>query len=98
MINYQIETTYAAAGVDIDAGNKAVELMKAHIAKTNRKEVIGSLGGFAGMFDISAAKKMSHPTLATSTDGVGTKTEIARKLNRFDGIGEDLVEIGRAHV
>lgn len=84
-------STYAAAGVDIDAGELAVELMKEHIAKANRKEVIGGLGGFAGLFDISAAKQMKHPVLASSTDGVGTKTEIARRLGVYDTIGEDLV-------
>jgi phosphoribosylformylglycinamidine cyclo-ligase len=84
-------STYAAAGVDIDAGNRAVELMKAHIAKANRKEVLGGLGGFAGLFDISAAKNLKKPTLATSTDGVGTKTEIARRMGILSTIGEDLV-------
>ena len=82
---------YKVAGVDIDAGERAVELMKASIAKTRRKEVVGELGGFAGLFDASALKRMSKPLLATSTDGVGTKTEIARWLGKYDTIGEDLV-------
>lgn len=82
---------YKLAGVDIDAGDRAVQLMKASIAKTRRKEVIGDLGGFAGLFDASALKSMSKPLLATSTDGVGTKTEIARLLGKYDTIGEDLV-------
>ena len=84
-------STYSDAGVSIDAGNSAVELMKKHLAKARRKEVIGDIGGFAGLFDISSAKNMRKPLLATSTDGVGTKTEIARALGKFDTIGEDLV-------
>ena len=85
------ETSYAAAGVDIHAVDFAVELMKAHLAKAKRKEVIGDIGGFAGLFDVSALKKFERPLLATSTDGVGTKTEIARQLGKYDTIGEDLV-------
>mgnify|MGYP003341827160 FL=1 len=82
---------YKLAGVDIDAGERAVQLMKASIAKSRRKEVVGDLGGFAGLFDASALKGMTRPLLATSTDGVGTKTEIARWLGKYDTIGEDLV-------
>ncbi|MFM8448362.1 MAG: phosphoribosylformylglycinamidine cyclo-ligase, partial [Candidatus Nanopelagicaceae bacterium] len=82
---------YKLAGVDIDAGERAVELMKASIAKSRRKEVVGDLGGFAALFDASALKAMTRPLLATSTDGVGTKTEIARWLGKYDTIGEDLV-------
>jgi phosphoribosylformylglycinamidine cyclo-ligase len=84
-------STYKDAGVDIDAGDRAVELMKAAIAKASRPEVIGGIGGFAGLFDASALKKMDKPLLATSTDGVGTKTEIARQMGIYDTIGEDLV-------
>ena len=84
-------TSYEAAGVDIEAGDRAVELMKAHLAKARRPEVVGEIGGFAGLFDISALKKFNRPLLATSTDGVGTKTEIARLLGKYDTIGEDLV-------
>ena len=84
-------STYKDAGVDIDAGDRAVELMKASIAKASRKEVIGGIGGFARLFDASAMKSMQRPLLATSTDGVGTKTEIARMLGKYDTIGEDLV-------
>ena len=83
-------STYSDAGVSIDAGNTAVELMKAHLAKARRPEVVGDIGGFAGLFDISAAKNMKKPLLATSTDGVGTKTEIARALGKYDTIGEDV--------
>ena len=82
---------YKEAGVDIDAGERAVELMKASIAKASRKEVMGGIGGFAGLFDASALTKFKKPLLATSTDGVGTKTEIARMLGKYDTIGEDLV-------
>jgi phosphoribosylformylglycinamidine cyclo-ligase len=84
-------STYKDAGVDIDAGDRAVELMKASIAKASRPEVMGGIGGFAGLFDASALKKFNKPLLATSTDGVGTKTEIARQMGIYDTIGEDLV-------
>ena len=84
-------STYKDAGVDIDAGGRAVQLMKASIAKASRPEVMGGIGGFAGLFDASALKKFNKPLLATSTDGVGTKTEIARALGKYDTIGEDLV-------
>jgi phosphoribosylformylglycinamidine cyclo-ligase len=65
--------------------------MKAHLKKARRPEVIGDIGGFAGLFDVSSLKKFKKPLLATSTDGVGTKTEIARQLGKYDTIGEDLV-------
>jgi phosphoribosylformylglycinamidine cyclo-ligase len=84
-------TSYEAAGVDIEAGDLAVQLMKVHLAKARRPEVIGEIGGFAGLFDVSALKKFNRPLLATSTDGVGTKTEIARLMGKYDTIGEDLV-------
>lgn len=83
--------TYRDAGVDIEAGERAVELMKASIAKASRPEVVGGIGGFAGLFDASALKNYKQPLLATSTDGVGTKTEIARQMGIYDTIGEDLV-------
>lgn len=84
-------STYEAAGVSIEAGDRAVELMKASIAKAQRAEVYGGIGGFAGLFDASALKRFTKPLLATSTDGVGTKTEIARLMGIYDTIGEDLV-------
>ncbi len=84
-------TAYAAAGVDIEAGDRAVELMKAHVAATRRPEVLGGLGGFAGFFDASALKGYDHPVLATSTDGVGTKVAIAQALDIHDTIGWDLI-------
>ena len=82
---------YAAAGVDIEAGERAVELMKAAVATTHRPEVLGGLGGFAGFFDASALARFDHPVLATSTDGVGTKVAIARAMGVWDTIGHDLV-------
>lgn len=83
--------TYAAAGVDVEAGERAVELMRASIRSSTRPEVVGDFGGFAGLFDISAVKKMKRPLLATSTDGVGTKIAIARALNIHNTVGLDLV-------
>ncbi|MER6223744.1 phosphoribosylformylglycinamidine cyclo-ligase [Streptomyces sp900105755] len=83
--------SYAAAGVDIDAGDRAVELMKEWVKKTQRPEVLGGLGGFAGLFDASALKNYERPLLASATDGVGTKVDIARRLGVYDTIGHDLV-------
>jgi phosphoribosylformylglycinamidine cyclo-ligase len=82
---------YAAAGVDIQAADKAVDLMKSWVAKTDRPEVIGTLGGFAGLFDASALARYQQPILATSTDGAGTKVAIAQALDVHDTIGFDLV-------
>ncbi|HET7397884.1 MAG TPA: phosphoribosylformylglycinamidine cyclo-ligase [Intrasporangium sp.] len=83
--------TYAAAGVDVEAGDRAVELMKSAVRRASRPEVLGGLGGFAGMFDASALARMTRPVLATSTDGVGTKVAIAQALDKHDTIGFDLV-------
>src|SRR6478609_4716095 len=83
--------TYAGAGVDTEAGDRAVELMKAWVAKTRRPEVVGGIGGFAGLFDVSALKTYKRPLLATSTDGVGTKVQIAQRLDIHHTIGFDLV-------
>src|SRR5215211_3046114 len=85
------KSAYAAAGVDIEAGERAVELMKEWVAKAQRPEVMGGIGGFAGLFDASALAQRNHPVLATSTDGVGTKVAIAQALDRHDTIGFDLV-------
>lgn len=82
--------SYLAAGVDIKAGEHAVELMKDSVARTYRPGVIGGLGGFAGLFAPDLTR-FAHPVLATSTDGVGTKLAIARALDRHDTIGIDLV-------
>ncbi len=83
--------TYAGAGVDVEAGDRAVALMKAATAGANRSEVLGGLGGFAGLFDASALRGMRRPVLASSTDGVGTKVAIAQALDLHDTIGIDLV-------
>ncbi|MGB5937116.1 MAG: phosphoribosylformylglycinamidine cyclo-ligase [Ornithinimicrobium sp.] len=83
--------TYAGAGVDVEAGDRAVALMKAATAGASRPEVLGGLGGFAGMFDASALKGMRRPVLATSTDGVGTKVAIAQAMDIHHTIGIDLV-------
>jgi phosphoribosylformylglycinamidine cyclo-ligase len=84
-------SSYAAAGVDIDAGERAVDLIRAAVASTTRAEVVGGLGGFAGLFDVYGLARMRRPLLATSTDGVGTKVVIARRLGIYDTIGIDLV-------
>ncbi|MFI9238844.1 phosphoribosylformylglycinamidine cyclo-ligase [Streptomyces sp. NPDC053079] len=88
------ETTgasYASAGVDIEAGDRAVELMKQWVKKATRPEAVGGLGGFAGLFDASALKRYERPLLASATDGVGTKVDIARRMGVYDTIGHDLV-------
>ncbi|WNV75321.1 phosphoribosylformylglycinamidine cyclo-ligase [Geodermatophilus sp. DSM 44513] len=82
--------TYAASGVDIDAGERAVTLMRTAVEATNRPEVVGGLGGFAGLFALDTAR-YRRPLLASSTDGVGTKTALARQLDRHDTVGIDLV-------
>jgi phosphoribosylformylglycinamidine cyclo-ligase len=82
--------TYAEAGVSIDAGERAVELLKSKVKKTTRPEVMGDLGGFAGLFRLNTGKYKS-PILASSTDGVGTKLVIAQQLDIHDTIGIDLV-------
>ncbi|HEY3406591.1 MAG TPA: AIR synthase related protein, partial [Propionicimonas sp.] len=85
------KSAYAAAGVDIAAGDRAVELMKDAVARSHRPEVLGGLGGFAGFFDASALARYRHPVLATSTDGVGTKVAIAGAMGVYDTIGFDLI-------
>jgi phosphoribosylformylglycinamidine cyclo-ligase len=82
---------YAAAGVSIEAGERAVTLMTAAVARAGRPEVVGGIGGFAGLFDASALARYRRPLLATSTDGVGTKVVIAQRLGRYDTVGIDLV-------
>ena len=83
--------SYAGAGVDIAAGDRAVQLIRTAVARTTRPEVIGGIGGFAGLFDGTKLTGMRRPLLATSTDGVGTKVVIAQRLRRYDTIGLDLV-------
>ncbi|TAN05321.1 MAG: phosphoribosylformylglycinamidine cyclo-ligase [Rhodanobacteraceae bacterium] len=81
--------SYRAAGVDIDAGNAVVERIKPLVGRTFRPEVMGGLGGFGALFDLS--KKYREPVLVSGTDGVGTKLKLAQQLNRHDTIGIDLV-------
>jgi phosphoribosylformylglycinamidine cyclo-ligase len=83
--------SYAEAGVDTAAGDRAVELMKAAVGRTHGPEVLGGVGGFAGLFDASALRDYRRPLLASSTDGVGTKIAIAIALDKHDTIGQDLV-------
>ena len=82
---------YASAGVDTAAGDTAVELMKRSVAATHGPQVLGGVGGFAGLWDASALTAYRHPVLATSTDGVGTKIAIAQAMDKHDTIGQDLV-------
>ena len=84
-------TSYREAGVDTAAGDLAVELMKSAVSKTHGPEVLGGVGGFAGLYDVSFLKAYRRPLLATSTDGVGTKVAIAQALDKHDTIGFDLV-------
>ncbi len=81
--------TYRAAGVDIDAGNAVVERIKPLVKRTFRPEVMGGLGGFGGLFDLSG--RYREPVLVSGTDGVGTKLKLAQILGRHDTIGIDLV-------
>lgn len=83
--------TYEAAGVSINAGNRAVQLMKSSVASASRPEVVGGIGGFAGLFDLTPYTRFRKPLLASATDGVGTKVDIARRMDVHDTIGIDLV-------
>jgi phosphoribosylformylglycinamidine cyclo-ligase len=83
--------SYARVGVNIAEGNRAVELMKAAVKSTHDARVLAGIGAFGGMFDASALKSCKAPVLVASTDGVGTKTKIAAAMNRWDTIGQDLV-------
>ncbi|GGA65645.1 phosphoribosylformylglycinamidine cyclo-ligase [Pseudoclavibacter endophyticus] len=85
------EDLYARAGVDTRAGDLAVELMKRAVKATHGPEVLGGVGGFAGLFDASRLVGMRKPLLASSTDGVGTKVAIAQAIDKHDTIGQDLV-------
>ncbi|MCC6606621.1 MAG: phosphoribosylamine--glycine ligase [Anaerolineae bacterium] len=89
--NLQPLSAYAAAGVDLDAGNRATRLMKTAVHSTFGPEVLSGVGSFGGLFDISVAKQMAQPVLVASTDGVGTKTMVAATLKRWDSIGHDIV-------
>ncbi len=82
---------YKNAGVDIEAGYKSVELMKEHVKKTMRPEVLGGLGGFSGAFSAEKFKDMEKPTLVSGTDGVGTKLKLAFTMDKHNTIGIDCV-------
>lgn len=82
---------YKNAGVDIEAGYKAVELMKKHVMETMRPEVLGGIGGFSGAFSLDAIKEMEHPVLLSGTDGVGTKLKLAFIMDKHDTVGIDCV-------
>jgi phosphoribosylformylglycinamidine cyclo-ligase len=83
--------SYSGAGVSLEAGEAAVMLMRAAVARASRPEVVGGIGGFAGLFDASKLAGYRRPLLAAATDGVGTKVVIAQRLQRYDTIGIDLV-------
>ena len=82
---------YKNAGVDIEAGYKSVELMKEHIKKTMRSEVLTNIGGFSGAFSMEKFKDMEKPTLVSGTDGVGTKLKLAFIMDKHDTVGIDCV-------
>ena len=84
-------STYAQAGVDIDAGTRAVELMANAVRSTYGPEVLAGIGAFGGLYDASAVKAAESPVLVASTDSIGTKTRVAARLGRWDTIGQDLV-------
>ena len=82
---------YKNAGVDIEAGYESVELMKEHVKKTMREEVLGGLGGFSGAFSLKKIKEMEDPVLLSGTDGCGTKVKLAYLMDKHDTIGIDAV-------
>ena len=83
------QKAYAAAGVDIDLGNRVKATLPQLLASTRRREVLGKVGGFGGLFALDV-KKFRQPVLVSSTDGVGTKLKIAFAMNRHDTVGQDL--------
>jgi phosphoribosylformylglycinamidine cyclo-ligase len=85
------KSDYAGAGVDIDEGNRAVELMKEAVKSTYGTEVLAGIGSFGGLFDASSLAAMKSPVLVASTDGVGTKVKLAAMANRYRSIGHDIV-------
>ena len=84
-------SSYAAAGVDIDEGTRAVDQLKASVESTHTSSVLGGIGAFGGTFDLSSIMGMQHPVLVASTDGVGTKVELAARAGRYDVPGQDIV-------
>lgn len=89
--NLQPATSYAQAGVDIAAGQKAAQLMKTAVHATYTPDVLSDVGSFGGLFRVASIKELADPVLVASTDGVGTKTKVAAQLNRWDTIGHDIV-------
>ena len=87
----QMGLDYKSSGVDIEAGYRSVELMKEHVKRTMRPEVLGGLGGFSGAFSLEKIKMMEKPVLLSGTDGVGTKLKIAFLMNKHDTVGIDCV-------
>ena len=85
------KSRYASSGVDIDAGNRAVELMKTSVRATYNDSVLAGIGSFGGLLDVSSLKEMRAPVLVASTDGVGTKVKLAAAMGRYRGIGHDIV-------
>jgi phosphoribosylformylglycinamidine cyclo-ligase/phosphoribosylamine--glycine ligase/phosphoribosylformylglycinamidine cyclo-ligase len=85
------DSAYTASGVNIDSGNRAVELMRDAVRSTYGPEVLAGIGAFGGLFDASALKAMRDPVLVASTDGVGTKVKLAAQVGRFESIGHDIV-------
>jgi phosphoribosylformylglycinamidine cyclo-ligase len=85
------KSQYAESGVNIDAGNRAVDLMKEAVRGTYNDSVLAGIGSFGGLFDASTIKQMDHPVLVASTDGVGTKVKLAASVGRYRGIGHDIV-------
>ncbi len=83
--------SYTASGVNIDAGNRAVELMSQAVRSTYGPEVLAGIGAFGGLYDASALKAMPAPVLVASTDGVGTKVKLAAQAGRYTSIGQDIV-------
>lgn len=86
-----IVNQYSASGVSIDAGNRAVALMKSAVQSTYGPAVLAGIGSFGGLFDAAPLKQMNHPVLVASTDGVGTKVKLAAQTGRYRGIGHDIV-------
>ena len=85
------KSQYTSSGVNIDAGNRAVELMKAAVHDTYNDSVLAGIGSFGGLFDASTLKQMDHPVLVASTDGVGTKVKLAASVGHYRSIGYDIV-------
>jgi phosphoribosylformylglycinamidine cyclo-ligase len=85
------KSDYASSGVDIDAGNRAVDLMKDAVKSTYTPAVLAGIGSFGGLFDVFSLKEMKAPVLVASTDGVGTKVKLAASVGRYRGIGHDIV-------